>query len=67
MRSPRFDAATRDLGEIYAQGGWVCAGDIEKIASRHSDTAEERADLVGYLSTLTNENSQRRQPTVAAP
>lgn len=49
-RSSRFDAATRDLGEIYALGGWVCQGDLEKVASRHSSSSEERAVLVGYLN-----------------
>jgi hypothetical protein len=50
MRSDRFDAALRDLGERYAtSGAFICQGDLEIVASRHSATAQERAVLVAWL------------------
>jgi hypothetical protein len=49
-RSDRFDAALRDLGERYAQGAFICKGDIAIVAARHSSTTQERDVLVAWLS-----------------
>jgi hypothetical protein len=49
-RSDRFDAALKSLGERFSQGGFICPGDIQVVASRHSDTPEEREALVAWLT-----------------
>ena len=55
-RSPRFDAALKDLGERYAtSGAFIAPGDIQVIASRHSETPEERATLVAWLTMQTSD------------
>jgi len=50
MRSPRFDAALRDYGEVLANYRWVSQGDIVKIAVRHSSNEQEFEDILAFLN-----------------